>query len=244
MSEPKTPNLGLNKIDRSSPSTTYFDLDKYLDQNWEKIDEFAEQIEGNLEEQAVQVSGVRERLDTEERASITLLPGVNVVNANQEATFNLSSIKGRTLVNLLGRAGGCEQASLVNSYQSTITADTSNKVQGNQSLKITTTAMPAGALSISPINLKSGKYYIVILSAKLISGELIGMYLNELNPNKGMVTSSNSKRFSTLWGAYSISTDISTFLLVKLLELLEVPGTLMRFDFMRLVPRSMLHSKI
>ena len=30
MSEPKTPNLGLNKIDRSSPSTTYFDLDKYL----------------------------------------------------------------------------------------------------------------------------------------------------------------------------------------------------------------------
>jgi hypothetical protein len=39
MNEPKTPNLGLNKIDRSSPSTTYFDLDKYLDQNWEKIDE-------------------------------------------------------------------------------------------------------------------------------------------------------------------------------------------------------------
>ncbi|KAA8747309.1 MULTISPECIES: pyocin knob domain-containing protein [Paenibacillus] len=39
MNEPKTPNLGLNKIDRSSPSTTYFDLDKYLDQNWEKVDE-------------------------------------------------------------------------------------------------------------------------------------------------------------------------------------------------------------
>ncbi|SHN74545.1 Phage tail fibre repeat-containing protein [Paenibacillus sp. ov031] len=39
MNEPKTPNLGLNKIDRSSPSTTNFDLDKYLDQNWEKVDE-------------------------------------------------------------------------------------------------------------------------------------------------------------------------------------------------------------
>lgn len=39
MNEPKTQNLGLNKIDRSSPSTTYFDLDKYLDQNWEKVDE-------------------------------------------------------------------------------------------------------------------------------------------------------------------------------------------------------------
>lgn len=37
MNEPKTPNLGLNKIDRSSPSTTYFDLDKYLDQNWRRL---------------------------------------------------------------------------------------------------------------------------------------------------------------------------------------------------------------
>ncbi|MDT0121344.1 hypothetical protein Q9R46_01710 [Paenibacillus sp. RRE4] len=211
MSEPKTPNLGLNKIDRSSPSTTYFDLDKYLDQNWEKIDDFADQVGEKTEETATKVSSLQERLDTDKRETITLQTGVNVVSANQEAAFNLSSIKGRTLVNLLGRAGGCEQASLVNSYQSTITADTSNKVQGNQSLKITTTATPAGALSISPINLKSGKYYIVLSSAKLISGELIGMYLNELNPNKGMVTSSNSKRFSTLWGAYSISTDISTF---------------------------------
>ncbi|KAA8783332.1 hypothetical protein EC604_05655 [Paenibacillus amylolyticus] len=211
MSEPKTPNLGLYKIDRSSPSTTYFDLDKYLDQNWEKIDDFAEQMGEKAEETATKVSSLQERLDTDKRGAATLQPGVNVVSANQEATFNLSSIKGRTLVNLLGRAGGCEQASLVNSYQSTITADTSNKVQGNQSLKITTTAMPAGALSISPINLKSGKYYIVLSSAKLISGELVGMYLNELNPNKGKVTSSNSKRFSTLWGAYSISTDISTF---------------------------------
>ncbi|MBY0202986.1 MULTISPECIES: hypothetical protein [Paenibacillus] len=211
MSEPKTPNLGLNKIDRSSPSTTYFDLDKYLDQNWEKIDDFAEKIGEQAEETATKVSSLQERLDTDKRGAATLQPGVNVVSANQEATFNLSSIKGRTLVNLLGRAGGCEQASLVNSYQSTITADTSNKVQGNQSLKITTTATPAGALSISPINLKSGKYYIVLSSAKLISGELVGMYLNELNPNKGNVTSSNSKRFSTLWGAYSISTDISTF---------------------------------
>ncbi|AOK88953.1 hypothetical protein AOU00_03515 [Paenibacillus polymyxa] len=34
----KTPNLGLNLIDRTSPTTTYFDLEKYLDENWRAID--------------------------------------------------------------------------------------------------------------------------------------------------------------------------------------------------------------
>ncbi len=34
----KTPNLGLNLIDRTSPTTTYFDLEKYLDANWRAID--------------------------------------------------------------------------------------------------------------------------------------------------------------------------------------------------------------
>ncbi|MGG1597602.1 hypothetical protein [Paenibacillus naphthalenovorans] len=38
MSNPKTPNLGLDLIDRTSPTTTYLNLDTNLDQNWLKID--------------------------------------------------------------------------------------------------------------------------------------------------------------------------------------------------------------
>ena len=41
MTNPVTPNLGLNKIDRTSPSTTYFDLEKYIDQNADAVDRFA-----------------------------------------------------------------------------------------------------------------------------------------------------------------------------------------------------------
>ncbi|MCK6077907.1 hypothetical protein [Paenibacillus silvae] len=105
MSEPKTTNLGLNKIDRSSPSTTYFDLDKYLDQNWEKIDGFTEQVEEKVEETATQVSGIQDRLDVAERASITLQPGVQVVSANQDAAFKLAGLQGRTVLNYQSQIG-------------------------------------------------------------------------------------------------------------------------------------------
>lgn len=105
MNEPKTPNLGLNKIDRSSPSTTYFDLDKYLDQNWEKIDESVGQVEEKAEETAAQVSSIQERLDTEKRRSVTLEPGLQIINTERASAFKLEGLKGRTLVNLLGRDG-------------------------------------------------------------------------------------------------------------------------------------------
>lgn len=111
MNEPKTPNLGLNKIDRSSPSTTYFDLDKYLDQNWEKVDEGVGQVEEKVEETAAQVSSIQERLDTEKRRSLTLEPGLQIINAERSSAFKLEGLKGRTLVNLLGRDGNFGVAS-------------------------------------------------------------------------------------------------------------------------------------
>lgn len=106
MNEPKTSNLGLNKINRSSPSTTYFDLDKYLDQNWEKIDEGVGKVEEKAEDTAAQVSSIQERLDTEKRKSVTLEPGLQVVHSERASAFKLDGLKGRTLVNLLGRDGG------------------------------------------------------------------------------------------------------------------------------------------
>ncbi|CAI6082009.1 hypothetical protein PAECIP112173_03400 [Paenibacillus sp. JJ-100] len=105
MSEPKTPNLGLNTIDRSTPSTTYFDLDKYLDQNWEKIDDFAEQMGNKAEETATKVSDIQERLDVAKRADITLQPGLQIVNATQDAAFKLTGLQGKTELNYHGQIG-------------------------------------------------------------------------------------------------------------------------------------------
>ncbi|MFF3922659.1 hypothetical protein [Paenibacillus lactis] len=96
MTNPVTPNIGLNKIDRTSPATTYFDLEKYIDQNADKVDRFAGEAS-----QAIQA--LQQRLDTEARREVVLQPGLQIVKAERSAPFSLSGIKGRTLVNLAGR---------------------------------------------------------------------------------------------------------------------------------------------
>lgn len=80
MASEKTPNLGLNQIDRTSPKTTYFDLEKYLDQNWRAVDEFAGDVNDGVNE-------IKKRLDTTERKTVTLEPGVQMVHAERLRHF-------------------------------------------------------------------------------------------------------------------------------------------------------------
>lgn len=169
MNEPKTPNLGLNKIDRSSPSTTYFDLDKYLDQNWEKVDGFAEQLEEKVEESAAQVSGIQERLDTEKRRSVTLEPGLQIINAERASPFKLEGLKGRTLVNLLGRDGGCENTSNWFTTAGIMAElDRSHKTQGSQSIKILLKEGSTGGSLYKQLgqSLSNNKNYLAIADLK------------------------------------------------------------------------------
>ncbi|WP_439412700.1 hypothetical protein [Enterobacter ludwigii] len=129
MANPKTPNLGLNKIDRSSPATTYFDLEKYIDQNADSVDEFAGRVNAAIEHAG-------ERLDTVQRQDVLLNAGLQILNAQRRAAFSLSGIKGRTLVNLLGRDGNCDSLQgWPNNGRFTI--DTTIKVEGSASIKAT-----------------------------------------------------------------------------------------------------------
>lgn len=169
MSEPKTPNLGLNKIDRSSPSTTYFDLDKYLDQNWEKIDEFAEQVGEQAEETEAKVSEIQERLDVEKRRSVTLEPGVQIIHGERASTFKLEGLKGRTLLNLLGHDGGFESMSgwfTTAGVESEL--DSSLKTQGNQSVKISLKEGSTGGSLYKLLGqtLSTSKNYIALADLK------------------------------------------------------------------------------
>lgn len=168
MSEPKTPNLGLNKIDRSSPSTTYFDLDKYLDQNWEKIDDFAEQVGEKAEETATKVSDIQERLDVEKRRAVTLEPGVQTIHAERASAFKLDGLKGRTLVNLLGRDGGFEGYSNWGIGAKSATLDPTTYAQGSySSLKVT---LASNNSNISKtVSTTIGKTYILLADVKNVS---------------------------------------------------------------------------
>lgn len=206
MNEPKTPNLGLNKIDRSSPSTTYFDLDKYLDQNWEKVDGFAEQVEGKGEETAAQVSSIQVRLDTEKRRSVTLEPGLQIINAERASAFKLEGLKGRTLVNLLGRAGGCEDLSKIGAYQSTLSLDSTNKVQGTNGLKMTIDSGTSG-IGYFTVALKAGKFYVAIAEVK--NGNGTSVYINLAGVGSAGNAVTDTTKFNVTWTRYTPPSDMT-----------------------------------
>ncbi|MFW9332536.1 hypothetical protein ACN6AX_04800 [Paenibacillus polymyxa] len=156
MASEKTPNLGLNQIDRTSPKTTYFDLEKYLDENWRSVDKFAGDVNDGVNE-------IKKRLDTAERKAVTLEPGVQIVHAEKAAPFSLTGLSGRTLVNLLGRMGSCETVSEWSSNVA-IAIDNNNKTNGSSSFKITLGSVPATA-SASFLT-TPGRKYIAIADVK------------------------------------------------------------------------------
>lgn len=160
MTNPVTPNIGLNKIDRTSPSTTYFDLEKYIDQNADAIDQFA----GETNEF---INALEKRLDTEERREVVLQPGLQIVNTERSAPFKLSGIKGRTLVNLLGRDGDCEGAALT-SYNASAALDTNNFTRGSKGLKVTVSSgQTSGSGGLAKLTkLFAGRYYLGLANVK------------------------------------------------------------------------------
>ncbi|MEJ9219567.1 hypothetical protein P4H46_15495 [Paenibacillus glucanolyticus] len=163
MANPKTPNLGLNKIDRSSPTTTYFDLEKYIDQNADSVDEFAGRVNAAIEHAG-------ERLDTMKRQDVVLNAGMQILNAQRRATFSLSGIKGRTLVNRLGRNGSLDSKTNLGEFQVDLFVETTDKVQGTGSIKVTLeTGEVNGAGFIGSIDYLSGKYYIVVANVKNVN---------------------------------------------------------------------------
>ncbi|MDQ0047213.1 hypothetical protein J2T18_001496 [Paenibacillus polymyxa] len=193
MASEKTPNLGLNQIDRTSPKTTYFDLDKYLDQNWRAVDDFAGDVNEGVNE-------IKKRLDTTERKEVTLGPGVQIVHAEKAAPFSLSGINGRMLVNLLGRAGSGDQIGSLLGWEADLAVDTSNKAQGAGSIKVTA-KNATGVYNVysSGLKLTGGRYYIALADVKNINASN-NIYVNfSTGGNKALKQSIDKSQFVTIY---------------------------------------------
>jgi len=165
MTNPVTPNIGLNKIDRTSPATTYFDLEKYIDQNADTVDRFAGEASQAIE-------ALQERLDTEARREVVLQPGLQIVNAERSAPFSLSGIKGRTLVNLLGRIGRFSSLDhIAGSGNHSVSLDSTNKTVGDNGLKVVSLGKGNAGDASNLIRIGSHTYkdnarYIIIADIK------------------------------------------------------------------------------
>ncbi|MCP3773667.1 hypothetical protein NLX71_10130 [Paenibacillus sp. MZ04-78.2] len=99
--------------------------------------------------------------------------GLHVVDAKRTAPLENVTIKGRTLVNLLGRDGNCEDVRRWTVIQSTLSSDTTNKVLGNSSLKITSdSANGTGHFaSISNYVIRESSLYLLLGSVRPNLGE-------------------------------------------------------------------------
>ncbi|MFK4472461.1 hypothetical protein ABH897_002185 [Paenibacillus sp. RC73] len=190
MASEKTPNLGLNQIDRTSPKTTYFDLEKYLDQNWRAVDNFAGDVNDG-------VDAIKKRLDTTERKEVTLEPGVQIVHAEKASPFSLTGLSGRTLVNLLGRWGNLSSLTGITPYQSEIALDTTNKETMPNSLKVTIkSGYTVGVGFYSDFKFLAGKYYVAIAKVKV--GNSVSAGISAPNVQEGTTVTDKTK-FTTSW---------------------------------------------
>lgn len=107
--------------------------------------------------------------------SVTLSPGLQNIIANRRSRLRIKDIKGRTLVNLLGRDGnfetdvngdGVADGWSFSSQGSVASLDTVNFKYGSKGQKITSTASDTNTsrrIEKNNVNVEAGKYYIALV---------------------------------------------------------------------------------
>jgi hypothetical protein len=107
---------------------------------------------------------VEAELNQANKQSVTLNQGTQTVSALENSPINVLSAKGRTLVNLLGKDGNCEDLSKWTPHgSSTISLDNADKVYGGNSLKSTATVTGGfGAKTVNKYSIDNTKNYILM----------------------------------------------------------------------------------
>lgn len=156
------------------------------------------------------LNNLANELSKQNQQSTTIGHGLNVINASQNSPLDVR-IEGRTLVNLLGRAGNCEDASKWQDYQATHTTDSNNFVYGTSGMKVTLQSGFTSGSTFLPIPgvLKANKYYVLIgevkngnaASVRIRFGGAEGNGLGDSTP----VT--DTSKFKIVWVKVNPTTD-------------------------------------
>lgn len=120
------------------------------------------------------VDAVQTNFDTAVTASpaataLNLGYGQQVINATRTAPYNVLSITGRTLINLLGRDGNCDSLTKINAINGTSSIDTTTYKYGSSAFKAvsnTTANTSVGLSTTYPIS--NAKYYLAVFEVKNI----------------------------------------------------------------------------
>lgn len=127
-----------------------------------------------------------------------LKPGIQTITADRTTPFNVSSIKGRTLINLLGRDGNCEDVSKWTVFSASTALDNVNKVQGDNGIKVTISNNYGTIQNIAPPTIKNSDsaYYVFLAEVKRLNCSKIDIAISD---NYLGEQSTSTTNFSTLW---------------------------------------------
>ncbi|MCY9593717.1 hypothetical protein PC41400_21565 [Paenibacillus chitinolyticus] len=155
------------------------------------------------------LDNIQKDLATSTSKSITLNKPVQVVTADRTSRLKLDRFKGRTLVNLVGRDGNCEDASRWIDYQTSHALDTTNYVSGKSSLKVILSSgfTTGSAITANPVSFVASKYYL--LAGWLKNGN--ANYMNLSVSGQGAATATNTATSTSAFTfAYKAFTGVST----------------------------------
>lgn len=128
----------------------------------------------------------------------TLKPGIQTLTADRTTPFNVSGIKGRTLTNLLGRDGNCEDVSKWTVFSASTALDNVNKVQGDNGIKVTISNNYGTIQNIAPSTIKNSDsaYYVFLAEVKRLNCSKIDIAISDSYLGEQSTSTTN---FSTLW---------------------------------------------
>ncbi|QJD86725.1 hypothetical protein [Cohnella herbarum] len=165
-----SPNIGLKK-----PLENEFVDIGIINGNMDKIDQSLGQM-SNLptaaKDAAGAISEIHDQLRHKPGVPIALNNGVQIVQGGDVPAILHPSMIGRTLINLLGRDGNCEQLNIWNSYQNTHSLVTTNVKYGNNAMRLTLNPAAAGGYGSAwrYFSIVGGKTYLLLFEGKVGTG--------------------------------------------------------------------------
>ncbi|OBY77211.1 hypothetical protein BBG47_23045 [Paenibacillus sp. KS1] len=176
--------------------------------NW-KYDDTVTEKDLNRIEQGLKDAHVAEYKD------ITLKPGVQIVDVPEDTPFRMGEIRGRTLINLLGRNGSMESIQNWESTNCDLKSDEAYKTQGQKSLKVISKVdegQPVIA-GIGNLKLKKGSYYIFVVdikngSANMARAELAVPYKDGTTDWNSTAHITESNKFTSQYRAFKVTKDL------------------------------------
>lgn len=126
---------------------------------------------------------------------VVLSPGVQTIRADRTSRLAHVGFKGRTLVNLLGREGNCENLTGWLSSAGSLTVDNANARYGLYSHKFTLSATSGTSFRDFTGKFQAGKYYLLAVDVKngnASSGvRLIANFVSSTTLNHSLTTSTS-----------------------------------------------------